>query len=593
MPPVARDPFQIVGTTIDGKYRIDRVLGEGGCGVVYLAWHALLGQPVALKCLKPMGGAVDDERQLTELFLREARVLFSLGHPNIVRLYDVGTISTSMYAVPYVVLEYIDGPTLDEEIARRARPGGPGPLSAVELLAIFTPVLEAVAYAHAAGIAHRDLKPSNVMLARAAHGGSGGTGATSAKVVDFGIARRLGDPKHSTSATGFTPRYAAPEQWDGASFGPVSAATDVFALGLMIAEACTLRPVLEATGPAAILASLVDPGRRVRVSDRRPDLPPALDAVVERATRLQASERYRTANELLDALRSALDPRSPRPFVEAPTEHVAHGPRFISAPPPGLSSGPITGPGVASARQALQGTPLAPMAMMPLQGSPASTGSPASITIPTAPSSSRGVVAALAAVAVALAALAGVLAWVFVSRSGAPSVASVSPRASSPRGEEGESTKTPKPAPATKSADDEFDELMNDQLRQALKPPTAPTTRKRPAKDGPSIEITRVMGGQAPNNEEKILSVLDANLKDVKVCYTKALTRDPMLQGEITLMISLDAKGAVSGALCAQDGKSITDAPLRTCVSSKATAWRFAKPKEAVEGFMVTLDFSP
>jgi serine/threonine-protein kinase len=588
---VARDPFQLVGTTIDGKYRIDRVLGEGGCGVVYLAWHALLGQPVALKCLKPMGGAVDDEKQLTELFLREARVLFSLGHPNIVRLYDVGTIATSMYAVPYVVLEYIDGPTLDEEIGRRARPGGPGPLSAVELLAIFTPVLEAVSYAHAAGIAHRDLKPSNVMLVRTAHGGSAGV---TAKVVDFGIARRLGDPKHSTTATGFTPRYAAPEQWDGASFGPVSTATDVFALGLMIAEACTLRPVLEAAGPAAILASLVDPGRRVRVSDRRPDLPPALDVVVERATRLQASERYRTANELLDALRSALDPRSPRPFVEAPTEHVAQGPRFISAPPPGFSSAPpMTGPGSGASRAPL------PLAMQASPASLASTGSPASITIPTAPGSSRGVVAALAAVAFALVALAGVVAWVFVARSGA-TVASASPTAASGGGDEKDPTKEPvsspkkpKPAPTTKSADDEFDELVNDQLREALKPQTAPTTRKRPAKDGPSIEISRVMGGQAPNNEEKILSVLDANLKDVKVCYTKALTRDPMLQGEITLMISLDAKGAVSGALCAQDGKSITDAPLRTCVSSKATAWRFAKPKDAAEGFMVTLDFSP
>jgi hypothetical protein len=210
------------------------------------------------------------------------------------------------------------------------------------------------------------------------------------------------------------------------------------------------------------------------------------------------------------------------------------------------------------------------------------------------------VVAALAAVAVALAALAGVLAWVFVSRSSASSIASASSPASSGEGVERDPTKEPvssprkpKPAAATKSADDEFDELMNESLRQALKPPTAPTTRKRPAKDGPSVEITHVLGGEAPNNEEKILAVVDANLKDVKGCYTKALTRDPMLQGEITLMLSVDAKGAVSGAMCAEDGKSITDAPLRTCVSSKATAWRFAKPKDATVGFMVTLDFSP
>jgi hypothetical protein len=82
-------------------------------------------------------------------------------------------------------------------------------------------------------------------------------------------------------------------------------------------------------------------------------------------------------------------------------------------------------------------------------------------------------------------------------------------------------------------------------------------------------------------------------MKEVKECYTKALTRDPSLDGEITVMFSLDASGATETTMCAQDGKSLTDAPLRTCVSSKASASTFAKPKSGIEGFMVTFDFTP
>src|SRR5439155_8293741 len=109
--------------TIAGKYRVDRVLGEGGCGIVYAGMHVVVSSAVAIKCLKPVSGDRTAEARMTEAFLREAQLLFALTHPGIVRLYDVGSLdgaSGSHLPVPWVVLELIDGPTLEAEIARRA-----------------------------------------------------------------------------------------------------------------------------------------------------------------------------------------------------------------------------------------------------------------------------------------------------------------------------------------------------------------------------------------------------------------------------------------------------------------------------------------
>jgi serine/threonine protein kinase len=290
---VSRDVFKLVGTTIAAKYRVERVVGEGGLGVVYAGTNLVLNVPVAIKCLKPLGGTAEDEQRLTRSFLREATVLFSLTHPGIVRLFDVGDL-TYPVSVPYVVLELIDGPTLDEEIRRRALENRP--FAWAEIYAIFEPILDAVSFAHQHGVTHRDLKPSNVMLVTQA-------GSRSAKVVDFGIARRVGEQRHTAANTGFTPRYAAPEQWDG-SLGPVAACSDVFSLGLMLAEMCTLQPVLSDKGPAEIFGQLMNPTRRISVTQRRSDLPAEVDRILERATRVQQQERYVDARELLVALRN-------------------------------------------------------------------------------------------------------------------------------------------------------------------------------------------------------------------------------------------------------------------------------------------------
>jgi serine/threonine-protein kinase len=262
------DPFQLVGQTIAGKYRLDRVIGEGGFGVVYGGMHLALGEPIALKCLKPMPGS--DSQSGGDGFLREARVLFSLTHPAIVRMYDVGTIETFVGPVPYVVLELVAGVSLEQEIARRREQCLPG-FSAAEVLAVFEPVLDGLAFAHKRGIAHRDLKPSNVMLV------TGENGAMSAKLLDFGTARTTGaklTQMAATSATGFTPRYAAPEQWDP-SYGTTGPGSDIFSLGLILAEVCTLLPMLAGESATEILAQVMNTERFVTVSAPRYHLPPA------------------------------------------------------------------------------------------------------------------------------------------------------------------------------------------------------------------------------------------------------------------------------------------------------------------------------
>src|SRR5438105_8569685 len=108
----ARDLFGLVGSTLADKYRIERVLGEGGFGVVYAGTHLMLGVPIAIKCMKPTGATPDERERAAQAFHREARILFGLGHPAIVRLYDVGVIPNGQ--VPYAGLELLRGATLTE-----------------------------------------------------------------------------------------------------------------------------------------------------------------------------------------------------------------------------------------------------------------------------------------------------------------------------------------------------------------------------------------------------------------------------------------------------------------------------------------------
>lgn len=164
-----------------GKYRLAERLGVGGMGVVYAAEHLRLGRRVAVKLLKPEFGA--DSTQ-AKRFQAEARLVSSLGHPNIVEVYDYGQLPDGCL---YYVMELLDGQTLQRRLAQR-------PLSDAELLAVFAPLLSAVQAAHQVGAVHRDLRPENVMLVGAAD-----PQAPLVKLMDFGVAKIRSESAAATS----------------------------------------------------------------------------------------------------------------------------------------------------------------------------------------------------------------------------------------------------------------------------------------------------------------------------------------------------------------------------------------------------------
>ncbi len=344
------DVFGLIGTTIVGKYRVESLLGEGGFGVVYAGRQELLDQPVAIKCLKP-----SYDPQADSTFLREARLLFGLAHPGIVRMYDAGEVQTAIGKVPYVVLERLEGLSLDQAVARRARGEAP-PFTPSELSSMFGAVLEALAFAHAQGVVHRDIKPQNIMVSPTPGGG------LTAKVLDFGMARSLLPDQRSMSSPGLTPRYAAPEQWN-ATYGAVSPATDLFALGLVIEEVCILTTALDGPSIAEILAAAMSSSRRSRIPQHRADIA-GIAWVVDKATQVQPRERFGSAREMLQALQAALSTASP----SAGPLPAGSGARISTAPLPAVPSTLKSATAPMSARP--QPAPLSPYA---------TTGAPPSI----------------------------------------------------------------------------------------------------------------------------------------------------------------------------------------------------------------------
>jgi serine/threonine-protein kinase len=282
----------MIGVVLAEKFRVERLLGEGGYGVVYAGTHLGLAEPIAVKFLKV-------ESTGAEQFAREARILFSLAHPAIVRMYDVGEVQRGMARVPWVVLELLSGPTLEEELVTRRAQGRH--FTVQELQRLFLPILDGLAFAHGRGIAHRDIKPANIVLSRPS------PGREEPKLLDFGTARSQAAAfQTSAGHTGFTPLYAAPEQWDPTISQP-GAATDVYAMGLTMLECASLqRAFAGADNVGALMRAVMSGTGRPSLMSARPDLPPALHAVIERATAVNPQARFRDAGELRVATEQAL-----------------------------------------------------------------------------------------------------------------------------------------------------------------------------------------------------------------------------------------------------------------------------------------------
>ena len=283
------------GDLVAGKYRIERVLGVGGMGIVVAARHEELDQLVAIKFVRDDALGNDDA---VERFLREARSAAKLKSEHVARVLDVGRLETG---APYMVMEFLDGTDLAQTLTR----DGPMPLDLA--VGLMLQVCEAVAEAHAAGIVHRDLKPENLFLTRTLGG------SPRMKVLDFGVSKSASLASGGkglltgTRAMLGSPLYMAPEQMR--SSRDVDSRIDVWALGVVMFELLTGRSPFEAeTMPELCLKVVSEPP--LSLAKLRPDLPPAIVGVVERCLEKDKEQRFTNAAELAAALEIFAAPRS-------------------------------------------------------------------------------------------------------------------------------------------------------------------------------------------------------------------------------------------------------------------------------------------
>jgi eukaryotic-like serine/threonine-protein kinase len=313
---VAEDVFRIAGSVIAGTYHVEQVVAEGGFAVVYRAHHAGFSAPVAMKCLKvPQQLSLERQAAFLAQFRAEAELLFQLSAsiPNVVRPLHVDAMTAPDGSfVPYMVLEWLEGETLEAIVERRKEEGRP-PLSLKKLVRMLTPVARALERAHnfrgiggTVSIVHRDLKPDNIFIASVA-------GEEVAKVLDFGIAKaksvasQVAGRASQTEggAASFTPAYGAPEQWMPKRFGQTGPWTDVWGLALTMVEVMAARPIIDGD-QAAMMGTALDERRRPTPRTEGVEVPDEVEVVFERALALDPRERPTDAgvfwDELLDAL---------------------------------------------------------------------------------------------------------------------------------------------------------------------------------------------------------------------------------------------------------------------------------------------------
>lgn len=270
-------------TLIGGRYEIAQLLGHGGMATVHRARDTQLGRDVALKLMRP---DLADDPVFGARFVTEARSAASISHPNVVTVLDFGTGGPG----PYIVMELVEGGDLAAILRRKGR------LSAPRAASVAAGVASALAAAHAKGIVHRDVKPGNILL----------TADGDARVADFGIARATGEGSLTATGTSLgSVDYFSPEQARGE---PAEAASDIYALGVVLYEMLTGARPFTGEGPYAVAVARIDaPAPDPRVV--RPRVPKALSAIVQRAMAPGPRDRYASAAEMGSALEEWLERR--------------------------------------------------------------------------------------------------------------------------------------------------------------------------------------------------------------------------------------------------------------------------------------------
>ncbi len=313
------------GDMLGDKYVILRVLGEGGMGIVYEAEHTRLGQRVAIKMLRD---SVREQDDVVKRFDREARAAARLKGNHVAHVKDVDVLDDG---TPYMVMEYLDGHDLGDEIDQR------GSLPIEEAVRIGLETCSAMAEAHAMGVVHRDLKPSNLYLAE------NDDGTYTTKVLDFGISKLILEQDTNVTMTRSslgTPMYMSPEQIRSAR--AVDARTDVWSLGVILYEMLTGSTPFDGENATAVIASVTaDPIQPV--SERRHDVPPGLEVVVMKALEKVPEKRYASIVDFAEALAMyAADPGAWAPPSIRSSSGSMPGVEWLGQP---LSSprGPLVG----------------------------------------------------------------------------------------------------------------------------------------------------------------------------------------------------------------------------------------------------------
>lgn len=303
----------LLGQRLGGKYELQAELGRGGMGIVYRAHDTMLHRTVAVKVLTPQLAA---DPTFVERFRHEAIAAANLRHPHIATVYDVGQDLVQGDTVHYLVMEFIEGQTLDRVLQRQGQP-----FSLQQTDQIISQVAQALHYAHQRGMIHRDVKPANIMLGQDGH----------VTLMDFGLVR-AGDLSQLTqtgTALG-TPAYMAPEQIMGAE---VDQRADIYALGVVIYELLTGDVPFRRTTPlATIHAQVYDPPPPLR--ERRPELSPAVESVVLRALAKNPGGRYRDVTGLTRDFSRVLAGQMPLGLTEVGDEQAAPSGATVRAPAP-------------------------------------------------------------------------------------------------------------------------------------------------------------------------------------------------------------------------------------------------------------------
>ncbi len=304
-----------IGAVLGDSYRITRNIASGGMGTVYEAMHVRLQQRFSIKFLDHQFA---HNTEAYARFRQEAEIAASLDHDAIVQVFDFNTDADGN---PYMVMEYVDGVTLDTWMhGRRATPR--------EVIRLFEPLCSALAAAHAAGIVHRDLKPTNVMV----RGQAGESGARlGVKLLDFGISKMKSSAESMTRTNVVmgTPNYMSPEQASG-NTSSVDAATDIFALGAILYELLAGRRAFDGDSTPALLHAIVY-DQPTSLGTLCPDLPPAVVSVVDKCLAKLPADRFSDTQSLMVALRASLRVTQRR-TAEVATIDASQGP-----PPPSAS----------------------------------------------------------------------------------------------------------------------------------------------------------------------------------------------------------------------------------------------------------------